>query len=76
MNSRLKPTGTMRNIISLSCYIIFHSGFTTQEKELYTRMLDVIPILAPVIEACADRERVFEQFVKLVRIYLRFILIR
>ena len=71
MNSRSKLTG-MRHIISLGYYTIFHSRFTTQEKELYARILDTIPILAPVIEACADKERAFEQFVKLVCIYLCF----
>jgi len=60
----------MRHIISLGYYTIFHSGFTTQEKELYARILDTILILAPVIEACADKERAFKQFVKLVRIYI------
>ncbi len=60
----------MRHIISLGYYTIFHSGFTTQEKELYACILDTIPILAPVIKACADKEQAFEQFVKLVCIYI------
>ena len=55
------------------CYINFHSGFTTQEKELYARVLDLIPILVPVIEGCTDKERAFDQFVKLVRIHSCFI---
>jgi hypothetical protein len=50
------------------CYnITFHSGFTTKEKEVYARILELIPILVPVIKGCADKERPFEQFVKLVR---------
>jgi hypothetical protein len=49
-------------------YHYFHSGFTTQEKELYARILDLIPILVHVIEGCTDHERAFEQFVKLVRV--------
>jgi hypothetical protein len=66
---RLKPTGMFHEVLlSLSYYIFFHSGFTTQEKELYARILDLIPILVPVIEGCTDNERAFEQFVKLVRV--------
>ena len=34
--------------------------------ELYARILDLIPILVPVIEGCIDKEREFDQFVKLV----------
>jgi hypothetical protein len=52
--------------------IFFHSGFTTQEKELHARVLDLIPILVPVIEGCTDKELAFERFVKLVRVYLCF----
>jgi hypothetical protein len=50
--------------------IFFYSGFTTQEKELYARILDLIPILVPVIEGCTDKEQAFERFVKLVCVYL------
>jgi hypothetical protein len=57
----------------LLLYIIFHSGFTTQEKELNARVLDLIPILLPVIEGCTDKERAFDQFVKLVRVHSCFI---
>jgi PII-like signaling protein len=51
----------------------FHSGFTTQEKELYARILDLIPALVPVIEECMDKERAFNQFVKLVCVHSCFI---
>jgi hypothetical protein len=50
-------------------YIYFYSGFTTQEKKLYARILDLIPILVPAIEGCTDKEWVFDQFVKLVRVH-------
>ena len=53
-------------LLSLMVLYDFYSGFTTQEKELCARILDLIPILVPVIEGCAEKERAFEQFVKLV----------
>ena len=60
-------------LLSFMLLYNFHSGFTTQEKELNARVLDLIPILVPVIEACTDKERAFDQFVKLVRVHSCFI---
>ena len=73
MRARLKLTGRLHILSSRLCYIIFHSGFTTQEKELYACILDLIPILVPVIEGCTEKERAFEQLVKLVRVHSCFI---
>jgi hypothetical protein len=67
MKPRLKLTGMFHSLPWFTLLYNFHSGFTTQEKGLYARMLDLIPILAPVIEECTDKEKAFEQFVKLVR---------
>jgi hypothetical protein len=61
---RYAPQSPLTDVIT---YIISHSGFTTQEKELYARILDLIPMLVPVIEGCIDKEREFSQFVKFVR---------
>jgi uncharacterized membrane protein len=72
MKARLMLTGMLHILLSLILLYNFYSGFTTQEKELYARTLDLIPILLPVIEGCAEKERAFEQFVKLVRIHSRF----
>ena len=72
MKTRLKPTGMLHILLSLFYYIIFHSGFTTQEKELYSRILELIPILVPVMEGCTDNERAFEQFVKSVCVHSLF----
>ena len=55
-------------LLSFMLLYNFHSGFTTQEKELYARILDLIPIFVPVIEGCIDKEQEFDQFVKLVRV--------
>jgi hypothetical protein len=30
------------------------SGFTSQEKELYNRIFDIIPMFSALIEACVD----------------------
>jgi hypothetical protein len=68
----MKLTGILHILLSLLLLYNFYSGFTTQEKELNARILDLIPILVPVIEGCAERERAFEQFVNLVRIHSRF----
>lgn len=75
MKTRSKLIGMLHILLSLFLllYIIFHSGFTTQEKELNARVLDLIPILLPVIEGCTDKERAFDQFVKLVRVHSCFI---
>ena len=72
MKTRLKLTGMLHILLSFKLLYNFHSGFTTQEKELYARVTDLIPILVPVIEGCTDKERAFEQFVKLVRIHSCF----
>jgi hypothetical protein len=65
-------TGMLHILLSLMLLYYFYSGFTTQEKELYARILDLIPILVPIIEGCAEKERAFEQFVKLVRVHSCF----
>jgi len=48
--------------------LIFCSEYTTREKELYAQILNMIPVLDPVIHACCETPKVFAQFVKLVRI--------
>ena len=66
------PTGMLHILLLLILLYNFYSGFTTQEKELYARILDLIPILVPVIQGCTDKERPFEQIVKLVCVHSCF----
>jgi hypothetical protein len=40
----MKLTGMLHILLSLMLLYNFYSGFTTQEKELYARILDLIPI--------------------------------